>query len=148
MKRKDVEQDEYIFACEHIERGERKLVHIFGRDVALFHLDDGTYSAIDGKCYHKGGPLIEGDIEDMDDRQCIKCPSHGYYFDVITGEGLFVNSGQVKCSKGEKQRVHNLEVRDDGIWVQEIDAALEYESDWFADDTTEIRKTRKRKMYY
>ena len=39
----------------------------------------GTVHAVDAKCYHQGGPLGEGDIEELGAGNiCIKCPWHGY----------------------------------------------------------------------
>jgi nitrite reductase/ring-hydroxylating ferredoxin subunit len=147
MKRRvDDVKDEYVFATEPIPRGERKLVHILGREIAIFHVEEG-YVAIDNKCYHKGGSLIEGDIEDLDQRTCIICPEHHYHIDMNTGEGLFINIHKV-FSKGLKQRVHEVEQRQDGIYLHVLDISLQFESDWFCDDTSELRKTRKRKLYY
>ena len=45
----------------------------------------------------EAGNLAQGDIEDIGDRKTLKCPVHGYRFDVRTGEGIYQGmDGQVK----------------------------------------------------
>ena len=47
---------------------------------------DGTFSAMDNRCPHQGGPLGEGSIETGNDGQCwLRCPWHGWDFDPTTG---------------------------------------------------------------
>ncbi|KAL0478971.1 Rieske domain-containing protein [Acrasis kona] len=144
MKRSKSEE-EYVFATERFE--DRKLVNILGRDVAFFNFGGDDIIAIDAHCYHKGGSLIEGDIEDIADRTCIVCPLHQYRIDLHTGECIAGGLGRY-YSKGEKQRVHNIKICEDGIYIQKIDEIAEFDSDWYCDDTSELRKKRKRKMYY
>ncbi len=43
---------------------------------------NGTFSALDNRCPHQGGPLGEGSIENG----CLRCPWHGWEFDPITGK--------------------------------------------------------------
>jgi nitrite reductase (NADH) small subunit len=43
---------------------------------------NGTYSAIDNVCLHRGGPLGEGMIENGK----VVCPWHGWAWDPQTGE--------------------------------------------------------------
>ncbi len=52
------------------------------RQVALLRDDDGWH-ALDGRCPHQGGPLGEGAICDG----ALRCPWHGYDFDLKTGKG-------------------------------------------------------------
>ncbi|KAB5540188.1 hypothetical protein PHYPO_G00099000 [Pangasianodon hypophthalmus] len=66
-----------------------------------------------------GGPLQNGDIEEVAGRVCIVCPWHKYKISVCDGEGVYqAVDPSVKplkprwCSKGVKQRVHKVtEVR-------------------------------------
>lgn len=60
--------------------GEKKLVEVNGRPVALFNLD-GEYYAIEDVCTHDGGPLAEGDVFGEE----IECPRHGARFNIKTG---------------------------------------------------------------
>lgn len=71
-----------------------------------------------------GGPLVNGDIEELGGKVTIKCPWHAYHIAVATGEGLYKGMemvmgpsgkfepvpGAVK-SKGVKQRTHFVEIR-------------------------------------
>jgi len=78
--------------------------------MALTHID-GTYTAMDNRCPHQGGPLGEGSIEIGKDGQCLlRCPWHGWDFDPKTGRppGGHEDSGQA---------LYPVEVRDDGIYV-------------------------------
>lgn len=61
--------------------GERKLVKMKGVEVALFNLN-GTVYAVNNRCPHRSGPLIRGFI---DARGGIKCPMHGWRFELRDG---------------------------------------------------------------
>lgn len=70
---------------------------------------------MDMRCYHAGGPLQHGDIEEFNGRQCIVCPWHKYKITLAEGEGLYqaVDPSEVPPrprwrSKGLKQRVHKV----------------------------------------
>lgn len=52
------------------------------------------FYAIDARCSHEGGPLDQGDIEELGDKLLIVCPWHSFDFDLKNGEsstGLRVN---------------------------------------------------------
>lgn len=59
----------------------RKLVKLNGIEIALFNID-GTIYAIKNRCPHRSGPLIRGFI---DLTGGIKCPMHGWRFDLRDG---------------------------------------------------------------
>lgn len=64
-----------------LKPGSCRSIEIDGREVALFNLD-GTVYALDNTCPHAGGPLGEGTlIGDI-----VKCPWHGWRYNVQTGE--------------------------------------------------------------
>ncbi len=63
--------------------GEKKLVEVDGRPIALFNVG-GAFHAIDDVCTHDGGPLAEGEFRGNE----IECPRHGARFDVRTGKPL------------------------------------------------------------
>ena len=44
---------------------------------------------MDAVCYHAGGPLTVGDIEEVGGRACVRCPWHNYFVTVDTGEKLY-----------------------------------------------------------
>ena len=71
-----------IARANDIPSGERKRIDVNGQRITLFNID-GEYYAINDTCPHKGtAPLIRGTRDGVD----IKCPNHGYRFDLKTGE--------------------------------------------------------------
>jgi len=96
----------------------RHLVQVDGRHVALIeHL--GELHAIDATCYHMGGPLLHADIEDSAEfGPCVVCPWHRYPISLKTGDSTYHNMQGVSCSKGVKQRVHEVERRDGRVYVK------------------------------
>uniref|UniRef100_A0A3B3Q2Z5 Rieske domain-containing protein n=1 Tax=Paramormyrops kingsleyae TaxID=1676925 RepID=A0A3B3Q2Z5_9TELE len=102
----------FIGKREDIVKVKRVTKFINGRDVlVLYH--NGTFHAMDMRCYHSGGPLQNGDIEEFSGKLCIVCPWHKYKITLLEGEGLYqaVDPSQKVlkpkwASKGIKQRVH------------------------------------------
>lgn len=68
-------------ALEEVPPGGRKLVKLKNIEIALFNLN-GTIYAIRNRCPHRSGPLIRGFI---DPAGAIKCPMHGWRFDLRDG---------------------------------------------------------------
>ena len=72
-------------------------------------LPDGSFVwAMDRVCYHMGGPLELGDLEDLGlpGGPVVRCPWHSYRIGLADGAGLYQQTpGQWK-SKGIRQRVH------------------------------------------
>ncbi len=73
--------------------------------VVVIRAMDGTLHALAAKCLHQGGPLDEGTIYDHtastsevgeyvmeQDREILKCPWHGYEYDIRTGQTVFDES--------------------------------------------------------
>jgi nitrite reductase (NADH) small subunit len=52
---------------------------------------NGTYSAMDNVCLHRGGPLGQGMIEDGK----VVCPWHGWAWDPKTGEAAYNANAKV-----------------------------------------------------
>ena len=71
-----------VCTIDALPPGERKLIKIENVEIALFNID-GTIFAIKNRCPHRSGPLIRGYI---DSERGIKCPMHGWRFDLRTGE--------------------------------------------------------------
>jgi len=53
----------------------------FDKPMALFNVEGQIY-AINHVCPHRGGPLAEGTLTGT----VVRCPWHGWTFDVTTGE--------------------------------------------------------------
>lgn len=77
-----------------------------------------------------GGPLLNGDIEEMGGKVTIKCPWHAYQIALASGEGLYMgvdmvrnSAGKIEStpprikSKGRIQRTHEVKERDGDIYV-------------------------------
>ena len=58
---------------------------------------DGEVYAIDSICYHAGGPLAVGDIEDVNGHPCVLCPWHHYKVRVYAWESVSVCADVCVC---------------------------------------------------
>ena len=77
--------------------GERKLVNVRGRPIAIFNLG-GEFFGLLNRCPHQGGPLCDGLLTGLilsDEPgsyrysrpgEIIRCPWHGWEFDIRTGQ--------------------------------------------------------------
>jgi nitrite reductase/ring-hydroxylating ferredoxin subunit len=74
--------------------------------------------AMDEFCYHEGGPLSNGDIEDWNGIPCVKCPYHAYAIALENGERFLQDlSGGFK-SLGIRQRTHQVRIENGFAWVK------------------------------
>lgn len=65
--------------------GAMRLVEHDDLEIGVFNCA-GTVYAIEDRCSHDDGPLVEGE---MDQEKCtIECPRHGSLFDLKTGKPL------------------------------------------------------------
>jgi nitrite reductase/ring-hydroxylating ferredoxin subunit len=98
----------YIAKQIDIKAGKSAKFEIGQISIAIFNVD-GTYYAVDEICPHKGGPLLDGLVDQL----TVKCPWHGAVFLLLTGAGI---SGP--CANG----VRRYEVRvNDGNLEIDID---------------------------
>jgi len=83
-----------------IPPGERKRIELNGERVSIFNID-GEFFAVYDTCPHKKtAPLIRGTLDGIG----IKCPNHGYRFDLKTG----------KCDKGDRWNTKVFPIKIDG----------------------------------
>jgi len=90
---------------EEIPPGTSQLVTVEGKEVALFNVEGRLY-AVGNRCPHRSGPLVRGRIEKVDDTLAVRCPIHGWLFDLATGRCLTRPSAStpvspVTCEQGE-----------------------------------------------
>src|ERR1700758_3796078 len=65
--------------------GAMRLVEVDDLEIGVFNCA-GTVYAIEDRCSHDDGPLVEGEL---DEEACtIECPRHGSLFDLKTGKPL------------------------------------------------------------
>ncbi len=78
-----MESQFWLKACsvDELPPGSRKLVKLHNIEIALFNIKGEIY-AIKNRCPHRSGPLIRGFI---DPDGGIKCPMHGWRFDLRDG---------------------------------------------------------------
>ncbi|XP_033725488.1 uncharacterized protein LOC117315414 [Pecten maximus] len=76
------------------------------KDLGLFY-NRGAFYAMDAWCGHMGGPLFEGDIEDLNGRAHVMCPWHSYMFDLQTG----------KNNLGMQQEIYKVKVEDGIVYI-------------------------------
>lgn len=100
--------------------GSSTSVKVFGTTVAIFN-SGGRLFATGNHCPHHGGPLCEGRVSGAMlpsqpreyrygcEGRILRCPWHGWEFDLNTGHSLFDSSVRVK--------VYGVEVEDGQIVV-------------------------------
>jgi nitrite reductase/ring-hydroxylating ferredoxin subunit len=86
-----------VAAVAEVPPGARKLVEVEGRKIALFNVD-GEYFAVLDRCPHQGGSLCKGQLIGLIEskepgvysysraQQIVRCPWHGWEFDLRTGQ--------------------------------------------------------------
>ena len=80
--------------------GGRRIVDAAGRSIGVFNIDNRFY-AVRNNCPHRGAPLCLGAIDSYvtgakpgdfafeRDGEILRCPWHGWEFDLKTGESVF-----------------------------------------------------------
>ena len=65
--------------------GHMRLVEWEDLEIGVFNCA-GTIYAIEDRCSHDNGPLVEGELDE--ERCTIECPRHGSLFDLKSGKPL------------------------------------------------------------
>src|SRR4028118_302562 len=83
-----------------IAPGQRKIVEVNGLSIGVFNVG-GTFHALRNRCAHQGAPLCRGSIKGTAlpsapgeyvwarDGEILRCPWHGWEFDLLTGRSVF-----------------------------------------------------------
>ena len=89
-----------VCRVEELPPGQRKIVEINGKSIGVFNID-GNFHAIRNSCPHQLAPLCEGTVSgttlpgavgefNYGHEGCIiRCPWHGWEFDITTGRSVF-----------------------------------------------------------
>ncbi len=86
--------------ASEIPPGSRKLVEVGRRSIGVFNVE-GEYYALRNSCPHQGAPLclgsVQGTFEESNpgeyvwgrEGRILRCPWHGWEFDLTTGQSVF-----------------------------------------------------------
>ncbi|MDQ4081825.1 MAG: non-heme iron oxygenase ferredoxin subunit, partial [Actinomycetota bacterium] len=96
-----------VCPLDELPPGSMKLVHAGEISVGVYNIEGDLY-ALEDRCSHDDGPLVEGEWE-PDVAQVI-CPRHGSRFDIRTGRALTLPAT-------EPVDAYPVRVRDDGMVV-------------------------------
>jgi 3-phenylpropionate/trans-cinnamate dioxygenase ferredoxin subunit len=89
-----------IGLVSEVPPGGRKVVDVDGRSIGIFNIG-GTFYALRNACPHQGGPVCEGRLIGLTSAKApnvleysrpgeiIRCPWHGWEFDVTNGRSIF-----------------------------------------------------------
>ncbi len=108
-----------VAKADELEPGASKLVTVNGREVGLFNVK-GEFYALANRCPHQGGPMCKGRVGGLvlsdgpgeyrvvRPGEFIKCPWHGWEFDIRTGQSwcdpksIKVRAFEVTVAPGEE----------------------------------------------
>src|ERR671919_1661347 len=100
-----------VGTVEEIAPGSHKIVEVGGRSIGVYNIN-GEYFAILNRCPHQAGPLCKGntygflksggvgEYEYSRPGEIVRCPWHGWEFDVRTGQSWF-DPAQVRVRRYE-----------------------------------------------
>ncbi|MFT4039210.1 MAG: Rieske (2Fe-2S) protein [Thermomicrobiales bacterium] len=93
-------QRHVVAQVAEIPTGGRKIVTIAGRSIGIFNVG-GVFYAVRNSCPHQGGELClgptvglataerPGEIHYSREGEILRCPWHGWEFDLATGRSVF-----------------------------------------------------------
>lgn len=85
----------------------RRIVSVNGREIGVFNVN-GVYYALRNLCPHQSAPLClgeltglavsdePGEIEWTREGEILRCPWHGWEFDILNGNTVFESKARVK----------------------------------------------------
>jgi len=124
-----------VCRVEELPPGQRKIIEVDNKSIGVFNIG-GQFYALRNVCPHQFAPLCEGRITGTRlpsevgeykwgmDGQIIRCPWHGWEFDITTGKSIFnphrvrVKSYEVVVESGEN---------DENPAVEKYDVEVEQE---------------------
>ncbi len=117
-----------VGTVDEITPGERKIIEVDGRSIGVFNVG-GEFFALLNRCPHQAGPLctgrLSGFLRSSEPGQYIysrpgeilRCPWHGWEFDIRTGQSWFdpaqvrVRSYDVAVAPGAALEVEEREMQ-------------------------------------
>ncbi len=98
-------QKHTVCRVEDLPPGARKIITVHGRSIGVFNID-GRFRALRNICPHHGAPLCLGEVTGTmsssgphtydyhAEQYVLRCPWHGYEFDVDTGSTIYDEDGK------------------------------------------------------
>ncbi|GAA6222283.1 Rieske domain-containing protein-like [Lates japonicus] len=127
----------FVGKKDELIEAKRSFRTLDGRDVLIIY-HEGVFHAMDSYCYHAGGMLQNGDIEEIDGKVCIICPRHKYKISLAKGECLYKGTDPREkppvprwYSKGVKQRIHTVTETNGDVYVRLSQDTTWIESDYY-----------------
>jgi nitrite reductase (NADH) small subunit len=90
----------YVAEVNEIQEGQSKIIDLEGRSIGLYRIGD-EYYALHNRCPHEGAQLCKGQIcgttlpskvyeyEFGRKGELVRCPWHGWEFEIKTGKSVF-----------------------------------------------------------
>jgi len=109
-----------VGTVDEIEPGGKKIVEVGGRSIGIYNVN-GEYFALLNRCPHQAGPLCDGlnygflksgavgEYEFSRPGEVVRCPWHGWEFDVRTGQSWF-DPVQVRVRRYNVVVTHGSEI--------------------------------------
>jgi nitrite reductase (NADH) small subunit len=110
----------YVADTDSIQEGTHRIIEVEGRSIGIYHIKREFY-ALHNSCPHEGAELCKGPVcgttlpSDVNEfiygrnQEIVRCPWHGWEFDIKTGKSLF--------SERVRTRKYNLVITDGQIGV-------------------------------
>ena len=109
-----------VCAADELAKGHMRPAKLGPFPIVVVRTPDGSLFALLDKCLHQGGPLSRGRLgatsagsEDVDDYrfersgEILRCPWHGWEFDLATGRSVFdPDRTRVKSYPVEVEELH------------------------------------------
>ncbi|KAL0037931.1 hypothetical protein WJX79_006055 [Trebouxia sp. C0005] len=103
---------------EKIKEGKAHGVEMCGEKLVLFRGKDGKVHCLNDVCPHRGAPLSQGWVSEVQGHDCVVCPYHGWAFDE---EGVLrdVPAAEKAEAWPRKQLVDSYAVQEKGgfVWL-------------------------------
>uniref|UniRef100_A0A672HC41 Rieske domain-containing protein n=1 Tax=Salarias fasciatus TaxID=181472 RepID=A0A672HC41_SALFA len=138
----------FVGKKDELIKAKRCVRPVEDRDVLIIHAR-GRFFALDSHCYHAGGELLNGDIEEINGRLCMVCPRHKYKICVADGEGLYTatdtnENPPVKkwYSYGVKQRTHLVKEINGDVFVKLSRYPGWLESDFYQGERGKVERVK------
>jgi 3-phenylpropionate/trans-cinnamate dioxygenase ferredoxin subunit len=115
--------------------GSRRIVEAAGRSIGVFNIR-GEFFALRSSCPHQGAPLCLGiilgrteatrpfEVTYRDDQDIIKCPWHGWEFDIRTGRSVF-NPHRVRVRSYDVTVERDISPEDEDPSVETFNVTVE-----------------------